>query len=330
MTPSAEARSEVNSLGVYIELKAGEVKKTNLELLTLAHQAGRAATAIVFADDPGAYAEQLAAYGVGQVIHVSGLNGPCPCPETLAGNLAGIIRDQGIRDFICTHSAQGKDLLPRVAARLEAPLVTDCIGIDFDSGVATKPIYAGKVIAEIKLTGDHRLFTLRPNTITPEPAPESRSPEIKAVPATPETPLAEIKEVVKGVAGQIDLTEAQIIISGGRGMKSKENFKLLEEIAGCLGAAVGASRAAVDAEYASQDMQVGQTGKTVNPVLYIACGISGAIQHFAGMKTSKVIVAVNKDPEAPIFKKADFGIVGDLFDVLPVLAEELRKVISSH
>ncbi|KKM71420.1 hypothetical protein LCGC14_1430800 [marine sediment metagenome] len=319
----------MSSLGVYIELKADKVKKTSLELLTLARQSGRAVTAVIFADDPDAYVDELAAYGVGQVIHVSGLNGQPPGPETLAGNLAEIIREQGIRDLICTHSAQGKDLLPRVAARLEAPLATDCVGVDFDTGIATRPMYAGKVIAKIRLTGDHRLFTLRPNTITPEPAPASTAPEITAVAVIPETPLSEIKEIVKSVAGRVDLTEAQIIISGGRGMKSKENFALLEEVADCLGAAVGASRAAVDAGYASQDMQVGQTGKTVNPVLYIACGISGAIQHFAGMKTSKVIIAVNKDPEAPIFKKADFGIVGDLFDVLPVLADELRKAISN-
>ncbi len=317
----------MSSLGAYIELKADEFKKTNLELLTLARQSGRAVTAVIFADDPGAYVEELAAYGVERVIHVSGLNGQFPGPETLAGNLAKIITEQGIRDFICTHSAQGKDLLPRVAACLEAPLATDCVGVDFDTGVATRPMYAGKLIAKIKLTGEHRLFTLRPNTITPEPAPASTAPEIQTVALTRETPLSKIKEIVKSVAGRIDLTEAQVIISGGRGMKSKENFALLEEVADCLGAAVGASRAAVDAGYASQDMQVGQTGKTVNPVLYIACGISGAIQHFAGMKTSKVIVAVNKDPEAPIFKKADFGIVGDLLEVLPVLAEELRKVM---
>ena len=319
----------MSSVGVYIELKEGKVKKTNLELLTLVHQAGRAAAAVIFTDDPSAYVDELSNYGVKEIIHISGLQEKDSRPEIWAQQLTEIIRGQGLADFIGTHSAQGKDLLPRVAAHLEAPLATDCLGIDFENGVATKPIYAGKVTARVKLTGQHRLFTLRPNTITPAEAGQNSPPEIKNVSATPATPLSEIKEIVKSAAGRIDLTEAQIIVSGGRGIKSQENFKILEQMADCLGAAVGASRAAVDSGYATQDIQVGQTGKTVNPVLYIACGISGAIQHFAGMKTSKVIIAINKDPEAPIFKKADFGIVGDLFEVVPVLTEELKKVVQS-
>jgi len=319
----------MSSLGVYIELKEGKVKKTNLELLTLAHQNGRAATAVIFAEEVNGYVEELGAYGVNQIIQVTGLD-EAAWVGARAQKLAEIIKEQGLSDFVGTHSAHGKDMMPRVAARLEAPLATDCIGIDFEQGVATKPIYAGKVIAQVKLTGEPRLFTLRPNTITPEKAATATTPEVKTVTATVGTPLSQIKEIVKGVAGRIDLTEAQIIVSGGRGMKDKDNFKMLEEMADCLGAALGASRAAVDSGYATQDMQVGQTGKTVNPVLYIACGISGAIQHFAGMKTSKVIVAVNKDPEAPIFKKADFGIVGDLFEVVPVLTEELKKVMKGN
>lgn len=320
----------MSSLGIYIELKEGKIKKTNLELLTLARQSGREVQAVIFAQDVGAYLEELKEYRLQRVLQVSGLNGQTYHPETVARGLAEIIQNRGISDFICIHSAQGKDLLPRVAARLEAPLATDCIGINFEDGIATKPMYAGKVIARIRLSGEHRLYTLRPNIVTPEKVPESVAPEIESVSLSPETTLSKVKETVKCVAGRIDLTEAQIIVSGGRGMKSKENFKVLEELASVLGAALGASRAAVDAEYASQDMQVGQTGKTVNPVLYIACGISGAIQHFAGMKTSKVIVAVNKDPEAPIFKKADYGIVGDLFEVVPLLKEELRKVVKCN
>jgi len=317
----------MSSLGVYIELKEGHLKKTNLELLTVAQKSGRDVTAVVFTDDPGACADELATYGADKIVHISGLNESSARPETMAAELANAIKDQGITDVIGTHSAFGKDFLPRVAAQLEAPLATDCTGIDFAGGIATKPIYAGKVTAQVKLTGPIKLFSLRPNTVTPQAAAAKTTPEIINVAAKAQTPLSQIKEIVKGVAGRIDLTEAEIIVSGGRGMKNQENFKILDEMADILGAAVGASRAAVDAEYATQDMQVGQTGKTVNPVLYIACGISGAIQHFAGMKTSKVIVAVNKDPEAPIFKKADFGIVGDLFEVIPVLTEELKKII---
>jgi electron transfer flavoprotein alpha subunit len=319
----------MSTLGIYIELKDGKIKKTNLELLTMAQQAGLTPLAVLLADDPAGYVEELAAFGVGEIVHVSGLNGKSPGPEILARQLAEVIKEQGLSEFIATNSSQGKDLLPRVAARLEAPLASDCIRIDFADGVASKPMYAGKVIAQVKLTGSPRLFTVRPNTITPEAPAQGSTPEIKNFTAATETPLSEIKEIVKGVAGRIDLTEAQIIVSGGRGMKSKENFAILEKMADTLGAAVGASRAAVDSEFATQDIQVGQTGKTVNPVLYIACGISGAIQHFAGMKTSKVIVAINKDPEAPIFAKADFGIVGDLFEVVPVLTEELHKAMKS-
>jgi electron transfer flavoprotein alpha subunit len=317
----------MGNLGIYIELKDGNVKSTNLELLTLAHKANQDATAVIFADDAAKHADALKEYGVKQVINVSGIESYNP--ENYADQLAKIIQENSLANFIATHPAQGKDLLPRVAAKLEAPLATDCIGVDFANDTAVKPVYAGKAISHIKLSGECKLYTVRPNTVTVEKAKESTSPEVKSISGASADTLATIKEVVKSVSKKIDLTEAQIIVSGGRGIKSKDNFKIIEEMAQALGAAVGASRAAVDSGYASQDMQVGQTGKTVNPVLYIACGISGAIQHFAGMKTSRIIVAVNKDPEAPIFKKADYGIVGDLFKVVPLLTEELKKVVKT-
>jgi electron transfer flavoprotein alpha subunit len=317
----------MGNLGIYIELKDGSVKNTNLELLTLAHKANQDATAVIFAGDAAKHADALKEYGVKQVINVSGIESYNP--ENYADQLAKIIQENSLANFIATHSAQGKDLLPRVAAKLEAPLATDCIGVDFANDTAVKPVYAGKAISHIKLSGECKLYTVRPNTVTVEKAKESTSPEVKSISGASADTLATIKEVVKSVSKKIDLTEAQIIVSGGRGIKSKDNFKIIEEMAQALGAAVGASRAAVDSGYASQDMQVGQTGKTVNPVLYIACGISGAIQHFAGMKTSRIIVAVNKDPEAPIFKKADYGIVGDLFKVVPLLTEELKKVVKT-
>ncbi len=317
----------MSPIGLYIELKEGRVKSTNLELLTLAHKSGREALAVVFGNEAGGYAGELQEYGAKRIIHVSGLHGQGYHPETYARVLAEIIGKEEIPDFICTHSAQGKDLLPRVAALIEAPLVTDCTGIDLENNIATKPLYAGRVIARVKIKGERRLYTLRPNTIRPEKVPRSSKPVIETMAASPETILAEIKEIVKSIARRIELTEARVIVSGGRGMKSGENFKILEELAEALGAAVGASRAAVDAGYAPQSIQVGQTGKTVSPVLYIACGISGASQHFAGMKTSRVIVAINKDPEAPIFKKADYGIVGDLFEVVPLLIQEFEKTL---
>ena len=314
-------------VGIYLEVKDGQLKKTGLELLTLVRQAGREAWAVVFADEAGDWVETLKQYGARRILLVSGLGSQSFHPELYARRLASLIQELKIPDFVCAHSVQGKDLLPRVAARLEAPLATDCTAIDFEKGIATRPMYSAKVIAQVALTGPARLYTLRPNSITPEAAPAKVEAEIQTLSATRETTLAEIKDVVRGLAKRIDLTEARVIVSGGRGMKNSENFKILEELAQKLGAAVGASRAAVDSGFVPQDMQVGQTGKTVNPELYIACGISGAIQHFAGMKTSKVIVAINKDPDAPIFQKADYGIVGDLFEVVPLLTQELDKVL---
>jgi electron transfer flavoprotein alpha subunit len=234
----------------------------------------------------------------------------------------------GITDFIACHSAQGKDLIPRLAAKLKAPLVSDCIAVDLSCGRAKKPVFAGKAWCEYQMTGTPRLYTIRPNVIPVETAAAAAPTAVTAAAPAAVPVRTRILEVVRSGDGQkIDLTEAEIIVSGGRAMKAKENFAVLHDLAGVLHAAVGASRAAVDAGFATTDMQVGQTGKVVNPKLYIACGISGAIQHFVGMKTAKVIVAINKDPEAPIFKKADYGIVGDLFQIVPLLKEELKKTL---
>ncbi len=316
----------MNTVGIYLELRDGQIKPSNFELLTLARQAGREGLGVMFGGDAGAAAKALGAYGLKQLIQVTGEPVSQYNPEIYAEHLARVIRENSLADFIATDSAQGKDLLPRVAAQLEAPLVTDCIAIDFDGKVATKPVYSSKVDARIQLSGEPRLYSLRPNSVVAEKG-GGGAPEVTTVAAAGRSTLAEIKEVVQSVAKKIDLTEAQIIVAGGRGVGSAEKFKVLEELAAVLGAAVGASRAAVDAEYVPYEMQVGQTGKVVNPALYIACGISGAVQHFAGMKSSKIIVAINKDAEAPIFKKAHYGIVGDLFEIVPLLTQEFKQVL---
>jgi electron transfer flavoprotein alpha subunit len=230
-------------------------------------------------------------------------------------------------------TALGRDLFPRVAARLQTGLASDCLGLDLDDGgllVAERPIFAGKVMVDT-VTPEARpqMAALRPNVLpVPEKGEGKAEIEKVAVELNPQDLKAVIKEVVKTAGEKIDLTEASVIVAGGRGMANKENFKILEELAAAFGegAVVGASRSAVDSDFVSHDIQVGQTGKVVNPNLYIACGISGSIQHLAGMRTSKFIVAINKDPEAPIFQVADYGIVDDLFKVVPLLTEEVKKL----
>lgn len=228
-----------------------------------------------------------------------------------------------------TASTLGRDLLPRLSARLSVGLASDCTDLKTEGGklVATRPIYSGKAFVDVKFEGDIQMASARPNSFVAK-ASGSGAAEVVSKDIDPGTLRAVIKEIVKGKSDKADLTEAARIVSGGRAMKNAENFKILAELADTIGATVGASRAAVDSGYAGHDMQVGQTGKVVNPNLYIACGISGAIQHLAGMRTSKVIVAINKDPEAPIFTKADYGIVGDLFQIVPLLTQEFKKTLA--
>jgi len=312
------------NIGVYIELKEGQFKKSNKEALSVARESGNDVYAVLFTDNPEEYLQELK--GIKTIICVKDSDLTYN-PNIYSDTMAAIIPKYQLDYFIGIHSAQGKDLFPRTAAKIEnASLIGDCIALDLEKNTFTKPVYAGKLLSDFVLEDEIRMLTLRPNVFPAQPVDDGAAdPEIITFDPIKKEARSQIKEVIKGKSKRIDLTEAEIIVSGGRGVKAKENFDILEELADVLGAGVGASRAAVDAEYASYDMQVGQTGKVVNPKLYIACGISGAIQHFVGMKTSKVIVAINKDQEAPIFKKADYGIVGDLFKIVPLLTEELKK-----
>ena len=229
-------------------------------------------------------------------------------------------------------SAMGKDLGPKLAARLKSSLATDCIALELDDrGILTanRPIYAGKARAMVYgKEPKFQIATLRPNVFTPPSPDKTKTPTIERVPVKLDfsSMAAKIREIVAAAGSKVELTEATIIVSGGRGLKGPENFKMIEELAEALGAAVGASRAAVDAGWKPHSYQVGLTGKTVSPLLYIACGISGAIQHQAGMSSSKYIVAINKDPNAPIFKIASYGIVGDVFEVVPLLTQAIKKL----
>ncbi|MFH1356540.1 MAG: electron transfer flavoprotein subunit alpha/FixB family protein [bacterium] len=321
---------------IFVEHENGKVKKATHELLSKATELAGAAGGTVVAAAVGqgldALTADLAAYGAKKVVLAESdqLAGYNTIGYTTA--LAQIVNEVKPSIILGTASPLGKDLFPRLAARLKAGLAQDCVELKVDGGklVAKKPIYAGKALVDATYSSAIQMATTRANSF-PIAAPQDGA-TADVVKTTPDIAslVNPIVEIIKGDgADKADLTEADIIVSGGRGVGSLENFQLMSDIANVLGATVGASRAAVDSGYATHDMQVGQTGKVVNPKLYLAFGISGAIQHLAGMRTSKVIVAVNKDPEAPIFSKADYGIVGDLFKVAPLLTETLKKVTSA-
>jgi electron transfer flavoprotein alpha subunit len=253
-------------------------------------------------------------------------------PEGFTTVIAGFIQQHDCDVALFPSSAMGKDLAPRVAARLGVGYANDCTGLSVEGGqvVAVRPEYAGKVFAEVSLTQKPAVLSLRPNVFSPQENDRAGEVQTLDVSVNQADFGAIVRELKAGAAEKLDVGEASVIVSGGRGMQNPDNFKLLEELAVAFGgkAAVGASRAVVDAGWRPHGEQVGQTGKTVAPTLYIAVGISGAIQHLAGMRTSRYIVAINKDPEAPIFKVADYGIVGDLFQIVPRLTEEVRKMLA--
>ena len=230
--------------------------------------------------------------------------------------------------MLAAHTPQGRDIAPRLAATLDAALAADCIqlSVEGDTVAARRPVYAGKATAEVEFTDDSlKVITVRPRSAKASEPDTARSAEVaQATVELPEQKTA-LKEIIAGGGERPDVTEAAIIVTGGRSLGSAENFSIIENFADSIGAAVGSSRAAVDAGYRPYRDQVGQTGKVVSPQVYIACGVSGAIQHLAGMRTSKHIVAINTDPEAPIFQVADHGIVGDLFEVIPLLAEAAKN-----
>ena len=229
--------------------------------------------------------------------------------------------------ILLPSTSSGKDLAPRLAIHLNTVVASECTNLELDNGelVATRPAYAGKVLVKVKIKSSPKIATLRTNVFTAKEAAPPRNPTVEQASFVKHDSRMVVKEFVTHGAKKVDLTEANVIVSGGRGMGGPENYKILEELAEVMGGVVGASRASVDAGWRPHSDQVGQTGRTVSPTLYVACGISGAIQHRVGMVNSKVIVAINKDPEAPIFGFADYGIVGDVFEVVPALTREMRR-----
>ena len=239
-----------------------------------------------------------------------------------------LIKEKNPAIILAAATFRGKDYIPRLSARLDCGLISDCIGFEADNGVSFKRyVYGGRLIATVKFEeSEPCIITIRPRSFAYKKTGTVNGEILRIVPNIEQQDImVTIQEIIKETGKRSDLSEADVIVSGGRGMKGAENFKLLEELADVLGGAVGASRAVVDAGWLPHTFQIGQTGRVVSPMLYIACGISGAPQHLAGMSTSKCIVAINKDPNAPIFKIADYGIVDDLFKVVPVLIEEIKK-----
>jgi electron transfer flavoprotein alpha subunit len=314
---------------VIAEQREGRLKKATFELLGASAAAGNETHAILLGDNVAELAKELAHYGA-KTVHVA--QNPALkfyTGEAYAKVITQVLKGASPDIVLASHSPTGRDLMPRIAARLGVGLASDCTQIAFEGAQikVRRPVYAGKATVEVEFLGaGPRLATIRPNAIGAPKSDTSKTAEVVNVSADLGQLKTKVLEVVQGASGRPDVTEASIVISGGRSLKNAENFKMLEEMADVLGAAVGASRAAVDAGFRPHRDQVGQTGKVVSPALYIACGISGAIQHLAGMRTSKVIVAINTDPEAPIFQIADYGIVGDLFALVPLLKDEFKRV----
>jgi len=318
-----------NKILVFIEQRNGSIKKSSFEACRTAANLAKQLTYDVEAVCIGGNienAESIGNHGISKVVHYKNEQLLNYSSSAYAEILADHFNTSGSDILIISNTSLGKDIAPFVSVKAEAGLLMDCLKLSVNSNeiIASRPVYAGKSIIECKITSAKKIFTLRPNVFgLGEPESLQADVEVKEV----ENPNLKTKVIeIKKSEGKLDVAEAEVIISGGRGMKGPENFSMIEDLAGVLGGAVGASRAVVDAGWRPHGEQVGQTGKTVSPNLYIAVGISGAIQHLAGMSSAKYIVAINKDKDAPIFSIADYGIAGDLFEVLPALTEEIKKI----
>jgi len=319
---------------VIAEQRDGEFRKVSFEVVSegkrLAEKMGQKVTAVLIGHNIKEKAATLGHYGADKVIVADDPRLGAYTSDAYAAVISDIVKANDPAVLILGASVQGKDLAARLSARLGVGMAQDCTAISVENGglAAVRPIYAGKAYAKVGFSDKQpHMATARPNVMAVNEPDSSKSPEIvDAGVALDDSRLkAKVVDVIRDASGKVDLTEADKIVSGGRGMKGPENYKILEDLAAAIGASVGASRSAVDAGWRPHADQVGQTGKVVSPNLYIACGISGAIQHLAGMSTSKLIVAINKDPDAPIFQKADYGVVDDLFKVVPALTEEVKK-----
>lgn len=319
------------SILVVSDIQQGALRSVNAEVYTAAVALGKTldkpvATLLLGDSNLATLAESAGTYGVEKALLVEDAALGQFSPDVYAGVIAQAIRESGAEVVLMGATFTGKDVMARVSQILETGLAQDCVSIREENGTLLfkRPMYAGKAYAEVRLTGSPQLATLRPKSYKPVENPTAIATETLTIAA----PAAKVVVTAyEGSSnGKLDVTEADIIVSGGRGLQSADNWNIIEDLADLLGAATGCSRPVSDDGWRPHEEHIGQTGKTVSPDLYIACGISGAIQHVAGVSSSKYIVAINKDPEAPIFKVADYGIVGDVFDVLPAFTEEVRKL----
>lgn len=316
---------------VFIETRQGAVRKASYDALTAARQIakefGGKVHALVISDNPEQYTDQVKEYGPDTILQAKDASFSEYCADRYRTALVAAVKKVSPKAVFAVQTTMATDFIPGAAALTNSGMVTDCLEIGVNGGklIAKKPIYAGKLIATTEIQSDTAFITLRPNAYTAEKAASNPSTAVEALDLKLDAPKAKVTETITG-GDELDVSEADVIVSGGRGVKGPEGFEPLKELADMLGGAVGASRSAVDAEWIGHQHQVGQTGKTVAPVLYIAAGISGKIQHLAGMSSSKYIVAINKDPDATIFDFADLGIVGDLFQVLPLVIEKVKAL----
>ncbi|MGE3173666.1 MAG: electron transfer flavoprotein subunit alpha/FixB family protein [Planctomycetota bacterium] len=326
----------MSNIVVVAEVRAGKLKRPSLEAVTAATQlaaaSGGKVIALALGQGLDAAAAGLAGSGANQVVAIDDASLAAFAGDGWARIVAEQCKQLGAAAALMAHTAMAKDLMPRVAALLDTGLCTDVVAVRCEGGTfgADKPVFAGKALMTVQATRQPFLATLRPNNFQ---AGSGSGAEITKASAQLGDILSIVKEVTAGATDRVPLQEAKVVVSGGRGLKEPENFKLVEDLAAAFGpgvAAVGSTRAVVDAGWRPHREQVGQTGKVVSPQLYIAVGISGAIQHLAGMRTARTIVAINKDPEAPIFKVADYGIVGDAFEVVPALTAAIQQAVAAH
>jgi electron transfer flavoprotein alpha subunit len=309
---------------IFVEQLNGKLKASSRELLSCANEAGAEIATMAFGPGSESIAD-LGEWGVKK--HYTGATGALekPNPEAYLDAVTKIFEQEKPEVILATANTLTKDVFPRLAARIDGAFISDVTELSLAPLSARRPFYSGKSSAAVEFTGEGtKIILARPNQLAIKPAGKSATPETVSVDAS--APKMQLTSVEKNASTALDLTEANVIVSGGRGLKEAANFKILEDMAAPLHATVGASRAVVDLGWVPHSMQVGQTGKTVAPSLYIACGISGAIQHLAGMSSSKVIVAINTDEKAPIFQKATYGLVGDVFQIAPALTEEFKNL----